>query len=156
RLVRAASRMAARLRAEWIVAHVETTSQPPLSLEERESLVSTLKLAERLGATTTVLSRDSVSAALLEFARERHVSTVVARKPAHARSRDRLRGALRDEIVRDSGEVDVYFTSGDGDDKAAAPRPQPGRRSPASAYARALPVVTLCTLVCWAMSGRFD
>jgi two-component system sensor histidine kinase KdpD len=156
KLVRAASRMAARLRAEWIVAHVETTSQPALSVEERESLVSTLKLAERLGATTTVLSGDSVSAALMEFARERNVSKIVVGKPAHSRWRDRFRGSLLDEIVRDSGEVDVYFISGDGSEKAAAPRPQSGRHSPPSAYARALPVVTLCTLACWLMSGRFD
>ena len=36
RLVRAARRMAARLRAEWIVVSVESPSQPPLSAAERE------------------------------------------------------------------------------------------------------------------------
>src|SRR5262249_6551212 len=46
RLVRAARRMAARLRAEWIVACVESPAQPPLSSGERRALADTMKLAE--------------------------------------------------------------------------------------------------------------
>src|SRR4029453_17639396 len=61
RFVRAAKRMAATLRAEWIVASVESPSQPALSAADRESLVGALKLAEELGAETAVLSGESVS-----------------------------------------------------------------------------------------------
>ena len=59
RLVRAARRMAARLRAEWIVAYVESPAQPPLSPAERERPGrAPCKLAEELGAETAVLSGD--------------------------------------------------------------------------------------------------
>ncbi|MCM2257405.1 MAG: two-component system sensor histidine kinase KdbD, partial [Vicinamibacteria bacterium] len=46
RLVRAAGRMAMGLHAEWVVASVESATQPPLSATERELLAATLKLAE--------------------------------------------------------------------------------------------------------------
>jgi two-component system sensor histidine kinase KdpD len=157
RLVRAARRMAARLRAEWIVVSVESPAQPPLSMAEREALAATTKLAEQLGAETAVLSGESVSEALLAFARERNISKIVVGKPAHGRWRDRLRGSLLDEIVRGSGEVDVYIISGERGGEAQPARPAAGHRPTRPAqYLGSAAVVIACTLACWAMQGRFD
>lgn len=155
RLVRAARRRAARLRAEWIVAYVETPSQPAPTAEERTTLAAAMKLAESLGGSTTMLSGERVSDALIQYARRQNVSQILVGKPAHARWRDRLRGSLADEIVRGSGEVDVYFISGDAAEKPSAVRPvRP--RSPVSAYVRAGLVVACSSALCWAMFGRFD
>ncbi|HSB60721.1 MAG TPA: DUF4118 domain-containing protein, partial [Vicinamibacteria bacterium] len=156
RLVRAARRMAARLRAEWIVAWVESPRQPPLSPAERELLGSVLKLAEQLGADVAALSGDDVAGALMEFARERNVSRIVIGKPSHPRWRDRLRGSLLDDIVRRSGEIDVSIISGqEREPVRAGPRP-PRRRSPPVHYFWAVLVTLLSTLVCRLMVGGFD
>src|SRR5205085_11258947 len=88
RLVRAARRMAARLRAEWIVAYVESSGQAAPSAAERTALAATLKLAEELGAETVALSGDSVSQAVVDYARRRNVSRIVVGKPLHPRWRD--------------------------------------------------------------------
>ena len=157
RLIRAARRMAARLRAEWIVASVESPAQPPLSAQEREALAAAMKLAEQLGAQTTVLSGADVGKSLVDYAREHNVSKIVVGKPAHARWRDRLRGSLLEDIVRRSGEIDVYFIAGDKTPPEAlrlAPRPR--RRRPLRSYVWAALLVALATLVCWGMFGRFD
>jgi two-component system sensor histidine kinase KdpD len=157
RLVRAARRMAARLRAEWIVVSVESPSQPPLTAAERAALAATTKLADELGAETAVLSGDSVSEALLTFARQRNISKIVVGKPVHGRWRDRVRGSLLDEIVRGSGEVDVYIISGERGDE-----PQPalailGRRPTKPVqYLWSAAVVLACSALCWAIHGRFD
>jgi two-component system, OmpR family, sensor histidine kinase KdpD len=157
RLVRAARRMAARLRAEWIVVSVESAAQPSLSAAEREALAATTKLAEQLGAETAVLSGDSVSEALLTFARERNISKIVVGKPAHGRWRDRLRGSLLDEIVRGSGEVDVYIISGEREGEPQPARPAAEQRAAKPIqYLWSAAVVLSCTFVCWAMHGRFD
>jgi two-component system sensor histidine kinase KdpD len=157
RLVRAARRMAARLRAEWIVVSVESPSQPALSAAERESLAATMKLAEQLGAETAVLSGDSVSEVLLSYARQRNASKIVVGKPAHPRWRDRLKGSLLDEIVRRSGEVDVYIISGERDAALEPARQGKGPRPTTPAhYLWSATVVLVCTLVCGAMLGRFD
>ena len=50
RLVRGARRLAARLRAEWLVVWVESPGQPALSQEERRHLAAAFALAEQLGA----------------------------------------------------------------------------------------------------------
>ena len=157
RLVRAARRLAARLRAEWIAVFVESPGQPPLSAAERSDLAAAFALAEQLGAETTTLSGPSVSEALLEFARLRNISKIVVGKPAHARWRDRLRGSLVDRIVRASGDIDVFIVSGERAEQAP---PLRRVRGPLSAqpvhYVWAAGTVALCTLVCWVMFERFD
>jgi two-component system sensor histidine kinase KdpD len=157
RLVRAARRLAARLRAEWIAVWVESPGQPPLSAAERSDLAAAFALAEELGAETATLSGPSVSEALLSFARQRNISKIVVGKPAHGRWRDRLRGSLLDAIVRRSGDIDVFIVSGERVEAAPTARRAPG---PLSArplhYVESAGVVALCTLVCWTMLGRFD
>jgi two-component system sensor histidine kinase KdpD len=56
RLVRAARRMAARLRAEWLVVYVETPAHVRLPEVDRDRVVQTLRLAEQLGAETVTLA----------------------------------------------------------------------------------------------------
>jgi two-component system sensor histidine kinase KdpD len=157
RLVRAARRMAARLKAEWIVAYVESPAQPPLSAAERLALASTIKLAEDLGAKTTTLSGVGVAEALLAFARERNVSRIVVGKPLHPRWRDRLKGSLLDEIVRESSGIEVMVIPGDpGAPRPRALLPQTPEVRRRRQYVSSAGVVLLSTLVCWAMHERFD
>ncbi len=158
-LVRAGWRMAAGLHAECIVAHVETVAQRPLSAPERTSLAGTLKLAEDLGAETATLRGDSVSEAVIAFARERNVSRIVVGKPVHARWRDRLKGSLLDEIVRGSGGIEVVVIPGgrrfdEAPRSAAAPPAAAGRPFWADLLP-AIAVVAACTLVGRPMLGRF-
>ncbi len=155
RLVRGARRLAARLRAEWIVAWVESPGQPPLSDDERRHLASAFALAEQLGAETATISGASVSEAVQRFARERNVSKLVLGKPAHPRWRDRLRGSLVDDLVRTSGDMDVFVISGEAAERAEPARPARRRRD-WRGYAFATAVVAAATLVSWAMLGRFE
>ncbi|HXY41989.1 MAG TPA: sensor histidine kinase KdpD, partial [Vicinamibacteria bacterium] len=154
RLVRGARRLAARLRAGWIVAWVESPGQPPLSASERRHLAEAFALAERLGAETATILGASVSEAVLRFARERNVSKLVVGKPAHPRWRDRLRGSLVDDIVRGSGDIDVFVISGDAGE--AEPEKHPQRRARRVGYLFAAAVVSASTLVSSLMARRFD
>jgi len=156
RLVRGARRLAARLRAEWIVAWVESPGQPPLSDEERRHLASAFALAEQLGAETATISGASVSEAVQRFARERNVSKLVLGKPAHPRWRDRLRGSLVDDLVRTSGDMDVFVISGEAAERAEPARPARRRPRDWRGYAFATAVVASATLFSWAMVGRFE
>lgn len=157
RLVRAARRMAARFKAEWIVAYVESSAQRPLTAAERHSLAATIKLAEELGAQTAALSGDDVSEALLAFARLRNVSRIVVGKPLHSRWRDRIRGSLLDDIVRGSGGIEVVVIPGGKKEAATDGVPAEVRKPrPLREYLVSVAVVVGCTLLCWGMYDRFD
>jgi two-component system sensor histidine kinase KdpD len=82
RVVRAARRMAAGLRAEWVVVNVETPAYTRLPQTDRDRVVQTLRLAEQLGAETTTLTGHDVAGEVLAYARRRNVSRIVLGKPA--------------------------------------------------------------------------
>ena len=128
RLVRAARRLAERLRAEWAVVYVETPAELRLPQEDRDRVWQTLRLAERLGAETVTLSGEQAAPAILQYARRRNVSKIVVGKPTRARWRDFLFGSVRDQLERRSGDIDVYVIAGEiGEGLAAAPRRDLGR-----------------------------
>jgi two-component system sensor histidine kinase KdpD len=157
RLIRSARRLAVRLRAEWIVAFVESPSQPALSAAERASLGAAFKLAEELGGDTATLSGE-VGPTVLDYARRHNVSGVVVGKPTSRGLWGRLRGSPVDAIVLSSGEIDVYVVSSDREEAATPARPLPPARrpQPPSDYAWSAAVVGVSTLVAWTAHGRLD
>lgn len=117
KLVRAAKRMAAGLHAELIAAYVETPGRGELGAADRERLARNMRLAESLGATTSTLVGANAARELVEFARSRNVSKIVVGKttPRGSRWRDALLGSGRfiSDLIRESGDIDIYVVRGD-------------------------------------------
>lgn len=155
RLIRAAKRMAAGLHAEWLAVYIETPAHTRLSEENRNRVIQNLRLAEQLGAETVTRFGHSVSQELLSYARERNVSKILVGKPAHPRWRDVAFGSVLDELVRDSGEIDIYVISGDLDESRPQPMQMLQRTSSGIAYANAIIVVAVCTALAWLMFPYF-
>ncbi|NTW01186.1 MAG: sensor histidine kinase KdpD [Oscillochloris sp.] len=145
RLVRAARRMAAGLRAQWIVAYVETPADLRLPEPEREHVVQTLRLAELLGAETVTLSGINAADELLSYARTRNISKIIIGKPERPRWQDILFGSVANDLLRKSDVFDIYVLSGDFSDTELPLHEQLRPTSPWQTYAAAPTLVTLCT-----------
>ena len=146
RLVRAARRMAGSLHAQWAAVHVETPAALRMSDVDRARLTENMRLAEQLGAQTVTLEGESAAEATVRWAREHNVTKIVLGKPTHARWRDVLRRSFLDEIVRGSGDIDVYVIS--GEESVAPPIVVESRRKPptsASGYVASLAAVAVAT-----------
>jgi two-component system sensor histidine kinase KdpD len=156
RLVRAARRIAAAMRAEWIVVAVETPKTMRLPEAERDQLIQTLRLAEQLGAETVTLSGSRASEMLLDYAHTRNVSKIVLGKPARPRWKEIVFGSTVDELVRRSGEIDVYVISGMEEESKPLPLPslEPTSRTPN--YTWGALVVAICTVLAALMYPYFD
>jgi two-component system, OmpR family, sensor histidine kinase KdpD len=115
RLVRAARRMAASLHARWFAVYVEPRSRRALSKSATARLSQNLGLAEQLGAQVVTLAGDSATEEILRFARARNITKLIIGKPLPNRLWERLRPSVVDQIVRQSGDIDVYVTAGDPD-----------------------------------------
>ncbi|HEX9020563.1 MAG TPA: sensor histidine kinase KdpD [Nitrospirota bacterium] len=113
RLIHAARRLAAGLRTEWIAVHVEAPAQVRPSEQDLKQLADHMRLAESLGAEIVTLSGPRMSDEILSYARSRNVSRIIIGKPTHPRWKDKLFGSPLDQIVRGSGDIDVYVISGD-------------------------------------------
>jgi len=160
KIVRAAKRMAAGLHADLIAAYVETPRTAHLPQADRDRVTQTLRLAESLGARTTTLSSTNAAAELVAFARSRNVSKIVVGKTARSRLQEALFGSFVNNLVRLTGEIDVYVIRGEADDRpnppAAAAIRLRGSRSPRINYALAIGVVALCTLASRAILHSLD
>ena len=108
KLIRTTKRMASRLKVDWSAVYVDTP-ELQISEEKRNSAIQNLRLAERLGATTTILTGLDVADEIINFAHENNITRIVIGKNIHARWRNFFRGTLADKIIRQSGEVDVYL-----------------------------------------------
>ncbi|MBS1955463.1 MAG: sensor histidine kinase KdpD [Cyanobacteria bacterium SZAS-4] len=113
RLVRATKRMAKGLHAEWTAAYVETARTARFSQKDRDRIMRTLRLAERLGAETTILTGEKTSEELVSYARKLNITKIVIGKPAKPRWREILFGSVVDDLIRKSGNIDVYVITGD-------------------------------------------
>jgi two-component system sensor histidine kinase KdpD len=131
RLIRAAKRMAAGLRAEWIAANVEAPAKVRPSETDLRQLADHMRLAESLGAETVTLSGPKASEEVLTYARSRNVTKIIIGKPTHPRWKDTLFGSMLDEVVRGSGDIDVYVMSGDTGEPVPRQALKTGRRKTA-------------------------
>ena len=111
RLVRSARRLADELNAEWFAVYVQTAGHTRLPAEKRDRVARTLLLAEQLGARAVTLVGESTAWLLVDYAHRHNVTKIIAGKPLRSRWKDMLRGSLVDQIIRHSGDIDVYVIS---------------------------------------------
>ncbi len=120
RLVRTARRLADDLNAPWYAVFVETSSyrRNPLI---REQVLHILQLAESLGGQVVMLAGGAVAPAVMEFAQKNNITKIIAGKPKQPRWLELLRGSTVDQIIRQSGLVDVYVISSEPGSDPASP-----------------------------------
>ncbi len=134
RLVRAGRRLADDLNAEWYVVFVETPGHLHMPAQNRLRMQQNLQLAEELGARVVNITSESVADAVIEFARQHNITKIIAGKPLRPRWFEILRGTVIDQIIRNSGQIDVYVVSEGIETSAESDgADSPGRDYPAQA-----------------------
>jgi two-component system sensor histidine kinase KdpD len=157
RVIRAARRMAAGLRAEWIAASVETPAQAGLPEQDRGHLARNMHLAEQLGGEIATLTGARVVEEIVAFARRRNITKIVMGKSEQPRWRERLFGSLADDLIRLSGEIDVYVIKGDTEESGQARAARAaGRPVPWLRYGAALATVMLCSCAAALVRSFFE
>jgi two-component system sensor histidine kinase KdpD len=156
RLIRAAKRMAASLRADWIAVNVEAPSMVTPSESDLRHLGEHMRLAETLGAETVALSGHKASEEILRYARDRNVTKIIIGKPTHPRWKDKVFGSVLDEVVRGSGDIDIYVITGDTGEAVARPvaKATPQRPGPKE-WLLSLAAVAACTALAALMQPFF-
>jgi two-component system, OmpR family, sensor histidine kinase KdpD len=156
-LIKAVANRASAPGAEWYAVYVETPGMLRLSEAERNRAVYNLRLAEQLGAETLTLRGRSIGEEIAKFARRRNVTKIFAGKPTPRLGwRAILARSPLEELLRLSGDFDVYVISA----KPAEPKetmvPAPPKRLRWSGYEGGLLYVILATALCFLMYPYFD
>ncbi len=112
KLIRAAKRTASNLKCEWVAVFVDT---PKIKFTEsqKNNAIKNLHFAEKLGAMTRILTGFDIVKEIMTFAREENVTQIMVWKHIRSRLRNLFFRDLADEIVRHSGEIDIYIMTGE-------------------------------------------
>ncbi len=157
RLVRTGRRLADDLKAEWFVVFVETPGHMDMPAHSRQRVQRNLSLAEELGATVVNLPGESVSDAVVDFAREHNITKIIAGKPLRPRWFEVLRGSVLDQIIRNSGRIDVYVVSEREEVSPQKVLPQTWMpHHPLIRYLQSLGLVALMTLISLPLRSFLD
>ncbi|MGS0895515.1 DUF4118 domain-containing protein [Burkholderia stagnalis] len=168
-LVRAAARLAASLKADWIAVYVETPRLQRLPDARRQRTLDALKLAAELGAETATLAGGDAIAALIGYAKVRNVSKVVAGGSPKVGLARRFARPFGEQLAERAGDVDLMLIRASAGDapRAAAVDARArdwrdafaqlgGRRSPPRHYAYAAAICAAITVVASLVSERLD
>ncbi|WP_241341812.1 DUF4118 domain-containing protein [Burkholderia cenocepacia] len=168
-LVRAAARLAASLKADWIAVYVETPRLQRLPDARRQRTLDALKLAAELGAGTATLAGADAVAALIGYAKVRNVSKLVAGGSPKVGLARRFARPFGEQLAERAGDVDLMLIRASASDEArAAPLDARARdwrdafaqfgthRSPPRHYAYAAAICAAITVVASVVSGRLD
>ncbi|MGN6506440.1 MAG: DUF4118 domain-containing protein [Tepidisphaeraceae bacterium] len=156
RLVRSARRLASGLRAKLIAVSVERPGASARSADEQRRVEANLRLAEDLGAQTVTLSGLNIASEVLAYATAHNVTKIVVGKPVQSRWRDALFGSVVDDLIRQSGEIDIYVIRGESerDERSRAVFLRKPMRRDWIGYGHAILVVALTTLIGWPLYHR--
>jgi len=142
RLIRWTRRMAYNLEAPWLAVYVEGVR--PLSAEAQTQLDRNISLARELGAELVMTTGEKVSEALLRVAHQRNVTQIVVGKTLHHSIPEWVRGSLVDQLIRQSGPVDIYVVTAEKGEN----RPKPFWVWPRFESSSGQYLIALLTVVC--------
>jgi two-component system, OmpR family, sensor histidine kinase KdpD len=112
KLIRTVKEMADTFHTEWFAVYVEDPGMLRQPEKVRNQAVYNLRLAEELGAKTVTLRGSSIAAEIINFARQRKITRIIAGKPTRSRWQSILWPSPVDELVRRSGEIDISVITG--------------------------------------------
>lgn len=168
-LVRAAARLAASVKADWIAVYVETPRLQRLPDAQRQRTLDALKLAAELGAETATLAGDDAVTALIGYAKVRNVSKIVAGGSPKVGLARRFARPFGEKLAERAGDVDLMLIRASASDEVRATPldarardwrdafAQFGmRRSPPRHYLYAAAICAAITGVASVVSARLD
>jgi len=155
KLIRAARRMATNLQAEWMAVYVD---RPRFisSEESKNNAIQNLRFAQQMGAETRFLTGENIVSEIMSFAHEQNITQIMVWKTIRPRSRELFFRSLANEILRYSGEIDVYIMTGRREKhkstKVVAAKPKISWTT----YAITVGIVMLTTLISYLLHPYLD
>jgi two-component system, OmpR family, sensor histidine kinase KdpD len=155
KLMRITRRLASEMKAPWSAVYIETPGEDAYARENRERIWQDLRLAENMGAEVATITGTSVSDTLVDYALRHNITKIVVGKPAKSRLRELLRPPIVDQIIRKSGQIDVYVVSIGAIESKDMPR-RPKKDVRWKAYLSSCALVAGASVICWLLTPYFS
>jgi two-component system, OmpR family, sensor histidine kinase KdpD len=150
RLVRTARRQADRMNAGWAAIYVETPTHHRLTKDAKEQVSRTLQLAEKLGATTATVFGLNIANTAIDYARKHNVTRIIIGKTLRPRWQEFVFGSVVDQLIHNSGTIDIYVISSESEKPEKAVDLEPLLpATPPQDYIASLVLIAIVTGVGW-------
>ncbi len=154
-LINSAKRMATSLNAKWYAVYVEEPKMGMLPEAERSRAADNLRLAGQLGGETVTLAGRNMAEEIVNFARQQNVTRIIVGKPRRSLWKSILLTSPVDQLVRISGEIDVYVITGEPSEQREAAYVIRPKRIQLSDYGTGVLYLVLATALCFLMYPYF-
>lgn len=125
KLLLIAHRMATDLEAEWYAVHVESPQQVNLSDKARAQLYRNIHLAEELGAKVVTLGGNWIADEIINFARQKNITLIIAGLSQRSRLDELLKGSILNRLVKKSSPINVLVVGNDDNKRHVSPYVRP-------------------------------
>ncbi len=146
RVIRTAKRMATALDAPWLAVSVDLAGEAPRG-PARSQIAAHFRLAERLGGETVTISGQDVAGTILDYARSRNVTKILIGKTNRSRWHRFLFGRVVDNVLENSGNIDVYVIHGEKESAHSVMPVRSAGRTDWLAYSGAAVVIVVSSLI---------
>jgi two-component system, OmpR family, sensor histidine kinase KdpD len=154
RLIRTARRQADRMNAHWTAIYVETPSHHRLSDSAKEQVWRSLQLAEKLGGTPVTAFGINVAATAIEYARKHNITRIIIGKTLRPRWQEFVFGSVVDQLIHNSGTIDVYVISSTEKIPEKPVELEPLLpASPPRGYINSLALLIVITIIGWSVKS---
>lgn len=119
-VVRAAARMAAALKSDWIAIHLADTERISTDRAALRRMEKAMRLADRLGATAVRINAKDLAAEVLAYARRNNITQIVIGRSRPAFFGDLFRRSLSQALTAEATGLSVTVV--------APETPQPARK----------------------------
>lgn len=146
KLVRVAKRMSSGLKSPWTALYVENDKHYRLSREGQQAVEKTLRLAERMGGEAETIIGQNAQEDIIAYATANGFTKIIVGKTPKPRWKELVSGTLADQLIRNSGNIDVYVVTGGAEDRRNLLAPFWKATTGWQAYVPAPLLVGLCSL----------
>lgn len=120
RLLRITHRMASDMGAEWYAVYVQSSKQQvEIGEKAKSQLDGNIRLAEELGAKVVSLNGNVIADTIINFAKEKNVTLIVAGLSHRSRLDEFFKGSVLNELTKKSGQINVLIVGNDNKPKAS-------------------------------------
>lgn len=116
-LLRIAHQMADELNAEWYAVYVESPQQIEMTAEAQNQINSNIRLAEELGARVYALSGTDVAKEILDFAKKKNITLIIAGLSQRSKFEEFFKGSVLNDLVKESGGINVLIVGSENFEK---------------------------------------
>jgi len=156
RLLRITRRLASEMKAPWYAVYVEPPGSDKFARENRDRIWRDLRLAENMGAQVATITAATVAEALVDYAQRHNITKMVVGKPAKSRWQELLRQPVVDQVIRRSGQIDVFVVSIRPLENRTKALRRPHPKIPWPGHLGAVALVAGVSLFCWLIQPFFS